>query len=90
MLQRARRISRVVKKNKNIVSIDLSNNQIGYEGSRCLSLVLSEPDVELKKLNLSLNLIGDKAFSVMLHDIIDNKTLEELNLSSNLLTDECV
>ena len=90
MLQRARRISRVVKKNKNIVSIDLSNNQIGYEGARCLSLVLSEPDVELKKLNLSLNLIGDKAFSVMLHDITDNKTLEELNLSSNLLTDECV
>lgn len=84
----ARRAARIYGKNKHILSMDLSNNQIGYEGARCLSMVLSEPGCQLKHLDASLNLISDKALTVMLSDMTNNKCIESLNVSANLLTDE--
>jgi Leucine Rich repeat len=84
----ARRASRIFGKNKTVVSMDLSNNLIGYEGARCLSMVLSEPTCQLEHLNLSLNLISDKAVTIMISDLAENTKLKHLDLSSNLLTDE--
>lgn len=86
----ARRASRIFGKNKNVVSMNLSNNMIGYEGARCISTVLSDPGCQLRHLNLSLNLISDKAAAYMIQDIMDNKKLLSLDLSSNLLSDEVV
>jgi hypothetical protein len=84
----ARRAARVFGKNKHVLSMDLSNNQIGYEGARCLSMVLSESTCQLKHLDVSLNLISDKALGVMLSDMAGNTQIEGLNVSANLLTDE--
>lgn len=84
----ARRAARIFNKNKHILGMDLSNNQIGYEGARCLSMVMSDPVCQLEHLNLSLNLISDKAVAIMLSDIAGTVRLKHLDLSSNLLTDE--
>lgn len=86
----ARRMARTVKHNRKITKLNLSNNKIGYEGGRSLSLMLAEPDCQLADLNLSLNLIGDKALIIMLEDIKENKSLKVLDLSANLLTDEVI
>lgn len=84
----ARRAARIFGKNKRVLTMDLSNNQIGYEGARCLSMVLSDPGCHLKHLDISLNLISDKALTVMLSDMSQNEHIESLNVSSNLLTNE--
>jgi Ran GTPase-activating protein (RanGAP) involved in mRNA processing and transport len=84
----ARRIARVIKKNKSITSLDLSNNQIGYEGARCLSVVLGNEASQLKRINLKLNFISDKALGLMFDDMRANTNLLELDLSANLLTDD--
>ena len=86
----ARRLGRTIKNNNKILSLDVSNNKIGYEGGRSLSLVLGDNVSALQKLNISLNLIGDKALAIMLEDMRNNKGLRDLNLSANLLTDEVV
>lgn len=88
MTSRARRIARIIKDSKSLRAIDLANNQIGYEGARCISLVLAEPECQLQSLNLGLNLIGDNPFATLLCDLKSNKNLVSLDLNSNLLTDE--
>lgn len=43
---------------------------------------------QLKRINLKLNFISDKALALMLDDMKSNSNLLELDLSANLLTDE--
>lgn len=42
------------------------------------------------RLDLSLNLIGDKAFCIIMEQMTSNSCLQEANFGSNLLTDEVV
>jgi len=65
--------------------LDLSDNQIAYEGSRYLAQALKVNKV-LKNLSLKLNRLDDKAGSKLCIDLhINSSNLQSLSLSSNSL-----
>jgi Ran GTPase-activating protein (RanGAP) involved in mRNA processing and transport len=75
-----------LKKNKEIVNLDLSKNYIYAKGLKTLSEGLfSHP--KIKSLNLSNNRIGDKASDAFYTLLADNKTIERLNLDNNLASE---
>lgn len=67
--------------------LDISNNQIGYEGARCISLILAENDT-LEEFYMKLNFVSDKAGQKFFEDIMTNNGLRVLDLSANLMTDD--
>jgi hypothetical protein len=68
-----------------LTELDLSDNQIAYEGSRYLAQALKVNKV-LKNLSLKLNRLDDKAGSKLCIDLLNNSSnLERLSLSSNSL-----
>ena len=67
-----------------MISLDLSNNLIGYDGSRFLSQAI-KTNKTLQSLNLKLNNIKDKGGAKFFRDLVDNKTLQYLNVSANSL-----
>lgn len=71
-------------RNDILLELDLSDNVIGYEGSRYLSHAI-KVNKTLQKLNLRLNNFNDKAGMKFFRDISLNKSLVELNLSANSL-----
>ena len=72
--------------NCRLISIDLSNNLIGFEGALLFSLGL-EKNTSLKYLNLRLNKLGDDGSEHIFRYLMKNNTLCSLNLSSNLLSE---
>ena len=72
--------------NCRLISIDLSNNIIGFEGALLFSLGL-EKNSTLKYLNLRLNKLGDDGSEHLFRCLMKNNTLCTLNLSSNLLSE---
>ncbi len=74
-------------RNEVLLELDLSDNLIGYEGSRYLSQGL-KINKTLQKVNLRLNTFNDKAGAKFFKDISSNRTLIEINLSSNSLAFE--
>jgi hypothetical protein len=65
--------------------LNLSDNQIAYEGSRYLAQALKVNKI-LKDLSLKLNRLDDKAGSKLCIDLLNNSSnLETLSLSSNSL-----
>lgn len=72
-------------RNEILLEIDLSDNLIGYEGSRYLSQGL-KINKTLQKINLRLNNFNDKAGAKFFQDIAMNRALFEINLSSNSLS----
>lgn len=68
-----------------MVTLDLSDNNIGYEGSRYLAQALKVNKI-LKNLSLKLNRLDDKAGSKLCLDLMNNSSnLEFISLSSNSL-----
>jgi Ran GTPase-activating protein (RanGAP) involved in mRNA processing and transport len=68
-----------------LTHLDLSDNQIHYEGSRYLAQALKVNKI-LKHLSLKLNRLVDKAGSKLCIDLLNNSSnLESLSLSSNSL-----
>jgi len=55
-----------------LLKLDLSNNAIGYTGSRYLAKAL-RLNKSLENLNLSLNSFDDKAGSKFFSDLVVNK-----------------
>ena len=72
--------------NCRLISIDLSNNNIGFEGALLFSLGL-EKNLTLKYLNLRLNRLGDEGSEFVFRCLMKNSALCTLNLSSNLLSE---
>jgi len=83
-IHRARRIAKYLLRNEVLVYLDLSNNELGYDGSRYLSQAL-KINKTLKCLNLRLNGLSDKAGMKFFQDLIYNRGIKELNLSGNSL-----
>jgi len=71
-------------RNDILLDLDLSDNVIGYEGSRYLSQAI-KINKTLQRLNLRLNNFNDKAGLKFFRDISINRSLIELNLSANSL-----
>ena len=75
-----------LKKNKELLHLDLSKNYIYAKGLKILSEGLfSHP--KIKSLNLSNNRIGDKAADYFYTLLVDNKTIQRLNLENNLASE---
>ena len=71
--------------NNIVVTVDLSDNLIGYEGVFFLSEALKKNN-SLKSLSLKLNKLPDEAGRVLFKDLSYNKCLEDLNLAGNFLS----
>ena len=64
---------------KNLRSLDLAGNKIGYAGAA--ALVRSLPSTSLTSLNLGANKIGDKGAAEIAGALREAKSLAELNLA---------
>ena len=75
-------IAWILKYTKAVTKLNLSYNNIGYEGGKVIGEAL-RINTTLTKLNLHYNEIGDKGGKVIGEALRINKTLTKLNLSSN-------
>jgi Ran GTPase-activating protein (RanGAP) involved in mRNA processing and transport len=64
------------------VHLNLSNNNIGYDGSRYIAQAL-KINKTLETLNLKLNTLNDKAGSKLFKDLAFNTKLKRLDLEAN-------
>ena len=71
-------------RNEVLLTLDLTDNQIGYDGSRYLAQAL-KMNKTLQRLSLKLNNIKDKGGSKFFKDLIENEALIELNFAANTL-----
>lgn len=67
-----------------LLFLNLSNNQISYDGSRYIAQSL-KINKSLQMLNLSLNSFNDKAGMKFFKDLGINKSIIDLDLSGNML-----
>ena len=86
---RARRIAKYLLRNDILLELDLSDNLIGYEGSRYMSQAI-KINKTLQKLSHRLNNFNDKAGMKFFRDISVNKSLIDLNLSANSLGSQVI
>lgn len=75
-----------------LAELDLSDNEIGYEGGRLLAQFLQEPTCQIQILSLKINFLNNCVLFSMFEKISANKTskLRKLNLSTNLFRDNIV
>ena len=81
-VNRARRLSKFLLRNEILLYLDISNNFIGYDGSRYISQAL-KVNQNLKSISLRLNNFNDKAGMKFFKDLVVNKGLTDLNISGN-------
>jgi Ran GTPase-activating protein (RanGAP) involved in mRNA processing and transport len=70
-----------------LLVLDLSDNLIGYEGSRYLAQAMKK-NQNLHTLRLKLNNFNDKAGMKFFKDLMPNKILQELDFAANTLSVE--
>lgn len=71
-------------RNEILLTLDLGDNIIGNEGAKFLGHAL-KVNKTLQSINLKINNFTDKSGVRMFKDLINNKSLIFLNLSSNKL-----
>lgn len=81
------RIAKYLLRSEILLKLDLSNNAIGYTGSRYLAKAL-RLNKSLEKLNLALNQFDDKAGAKFFVDLMANKQILHLNLAANQLSSQ--
>lgn len=69
--------------------LNLSDNDIGYEGGRIVAEYFRDPNFALTSINLKINFLNNSVFEILLKNLSSNKnsTLRSLNLGSNLIRD---
>ena len=72
---------------RNLLDLDLSWNDIGYNGAATLAIGLRS-NCLLQKLNLSLNNIGKIGVEALARELLSNSILQDLNLSYNNIGDD--
>ena len=80
-------ISEIVRTNKTLQKLDLSNNKLSDDGTITISDGLKN-NTTLLELNISHNNITNKAIKNITESIQVNTTLEKLDLSHNILSDD--
>mmetsp|Transcript_1916 Transcript_1916/g.2198 ORF Transcript_1916/g.2198 Transcript_1916/m.2198 type:complete len:960 (-) Transcript_1916:1304-4183(-) len=76
----AKFLAEVLTKNSALSKVILQNNSIGFSG--VMSLFNSVSKSSLRSLDLSKNSFGTDAFAFIIKSLVENETLESLNLSS--------
>lgn len=85
---RCRVICQSLLKNKTMEYLDLSNNKIGYSGSRAVAAVLASPETALSTLKMQNNPFGSEAAFCIGKALMVNKTLHHLDLRLCQIGDE--
>jgi NLR family CARD domain-containing protein 3 len=67
--------------------LNLSGSSLRDEGAEAVAQILQRPDVNLRDLNLGVNVIGDSGASSIAKALRSNTTLRRLNLWSNRIHD---
>ena len=76
--------------NSTLISLNLSNNKFFSQGAISIYTSISTPYSKLSLLDLSFNHIGNESIPSLCKCVELNKSLQKLNLYSNLLTkDSC-
>eukprot|EP01041_Mallomonas_annulata_P004471 gene4471-8905_t len=74
-----------VSNNPNIVEIDLSENKLDSEASESLGSYLAHPQCKIRCLRMKHADVDDSECHDMIENLMNNHSLEELDLSRNLL-----
>jgi hypothetical protein len=74
-----------------LVKINLSDNEIGFEGIGFLSEWFCKESCQLTEINLKSNYINNQALVIILEKILKNKNskLKRLDMGANLIRDDC-
>lgn len=73
----------------NLEELDFSMNpKVGGTTYESISEFLQAPGQHLKKLNMEKNQMGDYYVGLLSQSLIDNYSLEELNIGNNQLSDK--
>ncbi|CAD8108981.1 unnamed protein product [Paramecium primaurelia] len=72
----------------NVLSINLSNNQINTQGAYQISQVLSYKKVQWIDLNINNNSIKTRGFISLIYALIENKSLQNLSVANNNINGE--
>ncbi|CAD8198342.1 unnamed protein product [Paramecium pentaurelia] len=72
----------------NVLSINLSNNQINTQGAYQISQVLSYKKVQWVELNINNNCIKTRGFISLIYALIENKSLTNLSVANNKINGE--
>ena len=75
-------LAKFLKKNTQIQTLDLSNNNIGNKACKDIASLI-ESNTTIKVLNLSENKIGGKGLQVICSALCNNQTIEELDIRKN-------
>ena len=70
-----------------VKAINLYNNNLGPDGARALAAALTRPDFSLARLDLNSNDIGDEGAQYIIGGLLVNRSLTELDLGFNGITD---
>lgn len=78
----AKRLATVISKSKGTPErLDVSLNNIGYQGFQYLFEALTMPNSSLERLNVSGNDMGDKGCEYLSSFLLQNTSLKILNIS---------
>eukprot|EP00935_MAST-01C_sp_MAST-1C-sp1_P000444 g444.t1 len=80
-------MSRAIRSNKTLESLDLSGNSIGIEGGEHIASILDGSGPPLTSLDLSKNTLGDEGLGDLAHALAASETLRTVNLRHNLVCD---
>jgi hypothetical protein len=79
-------IYHVLLNNKTLTYLDLSNNNIGFDGSYFISLIIRDCKL-LTKINVGYNNIGNEGVKLIAEQLKTNNTIKELKLRCNNIDD---
>ncbi|XP_015748416.1 PREDICTED: uncharacterized protein LOC107328190 [Acropora digitifera] len=80
-------LTRTLRVNTSLSSLDLTNNSIGYEAANSLAQAL-RVNTSLSSLNLSWNSIGNEGANSLAQALRENTSLSSLNLLDSIICDE--
>jgi Ran GTPase-activating protein (RanGAP) involved in mRNA processing and transport len=83
------KISSYLLRSRCLLSLNLTNNQLGPESGFILSLILRE-NTKLNILKIAMNRLGDTNSAKIFKALIKNKNLVELDISSNQLESDVI
>lgn len=75
-----------------VKNLDVSDNEVGYEGGRIVAQLLGNTDCQLESVNLKINFLNNDVLIDLLEKLAknDKSKLRSINLSSNLFKDNII
>nr|XP_014425118.2 NACHT, LRR and PYD domains-containing protein 3-like [Pelodiscus sinensis] len=82
-------LASALKENLTLFSLDLTKNKVRNAGLSALLEALEAPQCKIQKLVLQENGLSDESCERLCSALSHNSTLQHLNLSANVFTDQC-